>query len=377
MTGFQAVKGVKRITPKMTWDSAYGIYHPHYPVANLWSGGLSPSDELSRVCRTGAATLRANRFKGTLDRERAAMLMGFVHHTCGINDLFRVRLYGSAGVPFVASPTTNQLTVTAHGLSAGTSATVWCRAEAGWLPGGLADGAVYYARPVDANTLTLHSTMADAVSGANVIDLTSGGSGVQEILTDLRYDGGWEDVWPEVYGDTPEWEDENWWTGKYSEEDLANWKVKTRPYLLDKTYLFVTATLEFDSSTAIDLGVWEISKGWQFETNFAPGAQFDFRFRSKTVEHWGGGKGFDRLNKPRIFRGQIGMASMAEAMEQGFEDVFSNDITEPFLWMPHPQDQRQWLRNSYWACNIPPGPFSYHQAPDRATIPLSHEEVLP
>ncbi|WP_158282356.1 hypothetical protein, partial [Azospirillum sp. TSO5] len=201
--------------------------------------------------------------------------------------------------------------------------------------------------------------------------------GVHEILSDLRYDPGWEDVWPEVYGDTPEWEDEAWWTGKYSSEDLAKWKVKTRPVLLDKVYLFVTATLEFDSSTTLDLGLWEVAKGWQFATNYAPGAQFGFRIRSKSVEHWGGGKGFERLNKPRTFRGQIAMTTFTEAMEQGFEDVFTNDITEPFLWIERPDDPKNWLRTSYLARNTDPGPSSHHQAPGCATIPLAHEEVLP
>ncbi len=372
MTSFQAVKGVRRITPRMSWDSAYGVYDANYPVGNL------ASDELARICRTGTATLRANRFKATGDRERAVRLMGFVHHNCGIGDRFRVRLYGGAGLAFTANATTNQLTATAHGLNTGATATVWNRdALSGVLPGGLTDGAIYYVRAVDANTLTLHGSAADALSGANVIDLTGTGTGTHELLPDLRYDGGWQDVWPVVYGDTPEWEDDNWWTGKYTDEDLANWKVKTRPYLLDQVYLMRVATLEFDSTTTLDLGLWEMSKGWQFETNFTPGAQFHFRIRSKSIEYWGGGKGFERLNKPRNFRGQIGMASMTEAMEQGFEDVFSNDVTEPFLWMPHPDDPAQWLRNSYFARNTDPGPFSYHQAPDRATIPLAHEEVLP
>jgi hypothetical protein len=372
MTTFHAVKGVRRITPFFTWDPAYGIYDGDYPVTNL------ANDELAYICRTGAGTLRANRFKGTLDRERAAMLMGFVHHTCGLYDRFRVRLYGNIGKSFTADPLTDRITCAAHGLSTGTSATVWNRtATGGALPGGLVDGTIYYVRVLDANTLTLHAAPAAASVGAGALDITSAGIGSHEMLSDLRYDSDWDDVWPVVYGDMPEWEDDNWWSGKYSEEDIAKWKIKTRPYLLDRLYLFSVATLEFDSASSIDIGLWEISKGWQFETNFAPGAQFHFRIRSKSVEHWGGGKGFERLNKPRTFRGQIAMASMTEAMEQGFEDVFNNDITEPFIWMPHPSDPQQWLRNSYFARNVDPGAPSYHQAPNCATIPLAHEEVLP
>ncbi|WP_199230935.1 hypothetical protein, partial [Azospirillum sp. TSO5] len=186
MTSFQAVKGVRRVTPFITWDSAYGIYDANYPVTNLGN------DDLARVCRTGAATLRANRFKGTLDRERAAMLMGFVHHTCGLNDRFRVRLYGNAGKPFTADQVTDHITIAAHGLSTGTSATVWNRdPETGSLPGGLVDGTVYYVRVIDANTLTLHQTAGAAASGTGAVDITTAGVGVHEILSDLRYDPGW------------------------------------------------------------------------------------------------------------------------------------------------------------------------------------------
>lgn len=78
---------------------------------------------------------------------------------------------------------TDELTVTSHALSAATPGdvdtvpAVSVRNSGGALPGGLAANTIYYARVVDANTLTLHTGRLGALSNFDRVDLTSNGTG--------------------------------------------------------------------------------------------------------------------------------------------------------------------------------------------------------
>lgn len=81
-----------------------------------------------------------------------------------------------AAKTFTANAATDQLTSTGHGFTTGQYTEVWSTPGVA-LPGGLAAETVYYVRAVDANTLTLHPTYADAIAGTNVVDITSAGSG--------------------------------------------------------------------------------------------------------------------------------------------------------------------------------------------------------
>jgi hypothetical protein len=79
---------------------------------------------------------------------------------------------------FTADAATDRLTCTAHGIATGTAVDVW---SDGTLPAPLAAGTVYYVRVVDANTLTLHPTAADASANTNIVNITTTGSSVHTI----------------------------------------------------------------------------------------------------------------------------------------------------------------------------------------------------
>ena len=371
MTIYQAIKGVRRLTTLMTWDSAYGSYNGSYPASNL------TSLPLARVSRSTNLTLASTRWKGTADTLRAMRLLGIIRHNISLSGMVRVRLYVDTGLTCTADSGTNLVSATSHGLANGAQVVIW---TTGTMPGGITSGTVYYARSVTSGTFSLHLTYADAIANTNIVDITSAGTGTHEVLRNLAYDSDWQEVWPVVYTDASlEWEDDNWWNGKYTSEEISgrNW---TWPYLLSTLTSFRVITIEVDDQTnasgVIDIGMVEIAKGWVFGTNFTPGAQFGFRFRSRAVESWGGVIEHERLEKPRTFRGQISMLDMDEVWGQAFEDLFQQDVTEPFLWMPHPDNNTHWLRNTFLARNVDPGQFSYHAIQDVGTVPLALEEVL-
>tara|TARA_B100000029_G_scaffold27817_1_gene27135 strand:+ start:1563 stop:3506 length:1944 start_codon:yes stop_codon:yes gene_type:complete len=85
---------------------------------------------------------------------------------------------GSYGANFNrANTTTDQLTKTGHSIPTGTAVKFNTTA-----PTGANTTATYYARAVDANTVTLHSTAAGAVAGTGIVDL-SGAPANYELLS--------------------------------------------------------------------------------------------------------------------------------------------------------------------------------------------------
>ena len=83
---------------------------------------------------------------------------------------------GQIGAALTASSAvnaaTNQITLTAHGLTTGDPITITAD-SGGTLPGGLTAGTLYYALVVDADTFSVMTTS----TGSTAIDLTSTGSG--------------------------------------------------------------------------------------------------------------------------------------------------------------------------------------------------------
>lgn len=81
---------------------------------------------------------------------------------------------------------TDELTITAHGLSTGDGAAAIYTPDAGMIPGGLAAITDYWVIVVDANTIKLASSSANALANT-AIDITSTGSGTLKLLLGLPY----------------------------------------------------------------------------------------------------------------------------------------------------------------------------------------------
>lgn len=76
---------------------------------------------------------------------------------------------------FTADPVTDQLTISAHGYKVGLKGQVSTTLT---LPGGLAAATDYFVIVIDANTIKLATTHANALAGI-AIDITTAGTGVQ------------------------------------------------------------------------------------------------------------------------------------------------------------------------------------------------------
>lgn len=79
--------------------------------------------------------------------------------------------------------TDDELTITGHGVATGTRV-LFHAATGGSLPGGLSTLVAKYARAVDADTITLHDSAADAAANTAKVNLTSAGSGTSYVDVD-------------------------------------------------------------------------------------------------------------------------------------------------------------------------------------------------
>lgn len=171
------------------------------------------------------------------------------------------------------------------------------------------------------------------------------------------------DVWPVVYDtDLLDWEDDNWWSGKYTQEELEG-VIPLLPIYLDTDYFGQVIVVElFDDSNPdgyVQFGFFEIAQAWTISVSFEPGASYGFRIRTRSTEHDGGGKSFERQAKPLVFRGRTSFMPRDEAMFKAFEQMKRYDIDTPFIWMPHPDEQLHLPRNAFLAQNVDPGMFAY------------------
>lgn len=197
--------------------------------------------------------------------------------------------------------------------------------------------------------------------------------------TILLLDTNWLAVWPEVYPyGTLEWEDDAWWTGTYSDSDLAGY-TWTRPLWLGQLLLARAFLLEFDDTANVagyvEIGMVEVAQGWQPSLNMAYGYQTGWRSRSPSVEALGGAKYFDRRDKPRIVRGDLTRLPRDEAMARGFEMQRVQDADQPLLWFPFPDEPFHWVRDAMLARLVDPGLLGFPFY-NRMTFPFSLEEVL-
>jgi hypothetical protein len=197
-------------------------------------------------------------------------------------------------------------------------------------------------------------------------------------MTNLIYDSGAGPVWQDVYPyELLEWEDDNYWTGQYSAEELEG---TTWLWLWWVGRDYMAAAIRIDIADAgnpdgyVQAGFLEIAAQYQTSFNFQFGAQYGYRFRTVLTEALGGAKYADDRAKPRQFKGTF-HASHNEALAKHLEMHRQRDICEPVLWVPEPDDKLNWVRTAMLAQFIDPGMFSYFNF-DLDEVPISLEEII-
>jgi hypothetical protein len=197
-------------------------------------------------------------------------------------------------------------------------------------------------------------------------------------LTTLIYDSGTVDMWQEVYPyDTLEWEDDSYWTGKYSDAELAgtNWLWL---WWVGLDYMAAGIRIDISDPTNpagyVQAGYLEIAGQYQAQFNIKFGARYGFRFRTVLTEALGGAKYADERAKPRTFKGAFD-ADHFVALAKYYEMVRQRDVCDPILWLPEPDDPINWVRTAFLAQFAEPDMFTRSML-DIDEVPISLEEII-
>jgi hypothetical protein len=167
----------------------------------------------------------------------------------------------------------------------------------------------------------------------------------------LAYDSGWLDVWPPVYSSASlEWEDENWWAGRLSEEDRAGWRW-TLVHVLDAALAARFWRVEFDDTTNtsgyVQLARVFMSGQWQPVINMSPGAGIGWEPRTTADTALSGSKYFDERESVRVARFTLEDMSTDEAFGRAFEIDRRAGISKEVFYVFDPEDTLHMMRRSF------------------------------
>lgn len=165
------------------------------------------------------------------------------------------------------------------------------------------------------------------------------------------YDSGWIDVWPELYPyGTLEWEDDNWWSGSYVEEDVAGYTTNFL-HLLPANKLARYWRIEFDNQTNsanyIQLGRLFMSPAWQPAINMLTGASLGWESKTDITEALSGAEYFNRRTPYRVQRFTLGAMTDDEAFAVAFEIQRKAGVDKELIFIHDPAGTFHSLRKRF------------------------------
>lgn len=177
------------------------------------------------------------------------------------------------------------------------------------------------------------------------------GSAVSNFATSV-YDSGWLDVWPVVYPyESLDWEDANWWGGKYTDEQRAGYTAT----LVEAEATNILARYwrwEIDDTTNaagyVQVGRLFIGPAWQPTLNMSYGATSGWETKTEVQEALGGAEYFQRRTPYRVQNIALQM-SENEGLANVFEIQRRAGIDAEVLWIFDPADTVHALRRRYLA----------------------------
>lgn len=169
------------------------------------------------------------------------------------------------------------------------------------------------------------------------------------------YDSGatFLDVWPVVYPfGTLEWEDDNWWSGKYTPEQIAGY-TPTFAIILPTAKLARYWRLEIDDTANaagyVQLGRVFIGPAWQPAINMVYGASLGWETKTTVQEARSGAEYFDARIPYQVERFTLDALDQDEAFSQAFELFRRAGIDKEVFFIHDPDDTVHALRRQFLA----------------------------
>jgi hypothetical protein len=165
------------------------------------------------------------------------------------------------------------------------------------------------------------------------------------------YDSGWQDVWPVVYAsNSQEWEDDNWWTGKYTTDEMAGY-TPSLIHLLPADILVQVVRLEFNDTLNpagyVQVGRVFAGPVWQPSINMGTGASLGWETDTDGQKAIGGAEYFQRRTPYRVASFVINYLSVDEAFGRAFEMQRQAGVDREILFIHDPDDTLHALRRRF------------------------------
>jgi hypothetical protein len=198
-------------------------------------------------------------------------------------------------------------------------------------------------------------------------------------FSSVALDTGWRDVWPVVYppGTLP-WESPSFWTGRYSDEEIAGYTASAIYILeavLSARYVRVEINDEENPAGYVELGRVFAGDGYQPTRNAVYGASLAWENRSEVQEALSGAEYFNERRPVRVAR--IGLEAMDqdEAMARAFELQRQVGVSKEVLFIWDPEDTVHALRRQFLGRLRTLSPIE-NAGPDRWRTPFEVKELL-
>ncbi len=167
----------------------------------------------------------------------------------------------------------------------------------------------------------------------------------------LTYDSGWLPVWPVVYPyGALEWEDDNWWSGQYTVEQMSGYTTALTHILpTNKLAQYWRIELNDTANAAgyVQAGRLFIGPGWQPKYNMSYGNSLGWETKTVVDEALSGAEYFDRRVPYRVARPSIDWMSQDEAFSQAFELARRAGMDQEIMYVHDPTDTIHALRRRF------------------------------
>lgn len=157
------------------------------------------------------------------------------------------------------------------------------------------------------------------------------------------YDSGWEQIWPAVYpSQSLLWEDENWWTGQYTQRQIDSYNKHDLIRDLGEVYRCQYFLVEINDvnnpAGYVEAGRLFIAGGWQPVYNIETGAKLSWQDPSEIQIALSGAETYDRKTKFRTMAFTTPNMTEDEAMTQAFELMGTQGVTGEVIVIWNPED---------------------------------------
>lgn len=167
------------------------------------------------------------------------------------------------------------------------------------------------------------------------------------------YNSGWKDVWPEVYPyGEQEWEEDSWWSGKYSAEELDGYTA-TLTVALPKVVTHQYWQLEIDDTSNpdgyVEIGRLFIGPAWQPSKNASYGLARQFETDTTVTSSLSGVRRFQPQKPRRVTRMTIENVTENEMLSRAFDMDRRAGVDKEVFWVENPDDTVHAIRRQFLA----------------------------